>query len=102
MEPEETKNELNNEYDPKKLNLVQPKIDTNRKRKKTSKHKQERILNEWQLNRVKGQEEWKKEEWKKKNDKPKKGKKVKASKYKKYKVTFLENKSLELRPFENI
>ena len=57
----------------------------NRHRKKISKHKQEKILDDWLLNRVKGSEEWKKEEWKKRTRK-RRGKKVGGSKYAKNKV----------------
>ena len=57
----------------------------NRHRKKISKHKQEKILDDWLLNRVKGSEEWKSEEYKKRTRK-RRGKKVGGSKYTKNKV----------------
>ena len=67
---------------------VQPKINTNRVRKKVSKHKQEQLLNDWKLNRVKESEEWKKDGVKKKLEQlHKNGIKVIGSKYVKYKVT---------------
>ena len=57
----------------------------NRHRKKISRHKQEKILDDWRLNQVMGSEEWKKEEWKKRTRK-RRGKKVGGSKYTKNKV----------------
>ena len=67
------------------LDSLKPKIDSNKRGLKFSKKIYKKLLNEWKLNRVKGQEDWKKEEWIKAQGK-KPEKKILGSKYVKYKV----------------
>ena len=68
------------------LNSVQPKIESNKAGKKFNKQENKRMLLEWKLKRVKGQEDWKKEHWQKAHGN-KKEKKVLGSKYLKSKVS---------------
>ena len=61
-----------------KFYSIKPKIDTNNPRKKISKEKHEKALQEWRLKRGKGQEPW--------NKNTPDRKKVVSTKYSKYKV----------------
>ena len=72
------------------LLTLQPKINTNRRKKKVSKYKKEKILNDWKLNRAKETEEWRKEEVLKKLEilhSQGKRRKIIGSKYVKHKVS---------------
>ena len=71
--------------------MVQPKIVSNKGGTKFNKKENLKMLIDWKLKRVKGQENWKKDFWRKVNGE-KKDKKVLSSKYLKFKVSklFLE------------
>ena len=63
------------------FSTIKPRINTNNPRKRISKKETERMLEEWRINRGKGQEQWKLR---------RKKKKVVSSKYTKKKVRNFE------------